>query len=228
MVDYMTVAKKINELQNSNRYSFEQLEVIKYAMYLDSKVADFIMDPSLSAETMKFYIALKQRNVPIEKYIQEKWHEKGFSYDQLYNVIMADNVGIDISQINPSIPVEQIKSYISYVLDSKDFNRLKGELVGVSPETISMIEHLQVPFNIKKFLANMAQEVDITEFVSIGLENYSFEQVKYLYTVYSLGQDISKIARPELSVEQMKKIMSYSPESLDFLEEIASRNSGRK
>lgn len=228
MVDYMAVAKKINELKNSNRYSSEQLEVIKYAMYLDSEVADIITDPALSSETMKFYIALKQRNVPIEKYVQEKWHEKGFSYDQLYNVIIADNIGIDVSQINPSISVEQIKSYISYVLDSKDFSRLKGELVGVSPEIISMIEHLQVPFNIKKFLANMAQEADITEFVSIGLEDYSFEQVKYLYTIYSMGQDISKIANPELSVEQMKKIMSYSPESLDFLEEIASRNSGRK
>ena len=81
---------------------------------------------------------------------------------------------------------------------------------------------------MKIFLLKKAKENDISEFLTFQLNDFSLEQVNYLFAVYSTGEDISGILNPALTVEEMKDKVLNSSTSTQFLEEVVERHSNKK
>lgn len=229
MMDMNEIFKKISELENSGMYTQEQMAYIKYALYRDDFDVNLILDSSIPSEYMGIYIKLGvgMKNIPIEKYIKEKWHNLGYTSQQLYYIIYADSQNINVKNIPLNMSVEDIKAIINQKQNDR-FLEEEYKKANLSLEDLEKIKKLNISYEVKKFLLRISNSYDISVLLDIGLENYSFEQVKYLASVLSTGIDISIITNPNLSVEQMRQKVLNSAESLDFISQIRSLHDNRK
>ena len=224
-IDYEIVNRKIEELANTNKYSSEQLNAIKLALYTIGKLADKLMNPEIPADYMKMYIELSKRGIDIENYITDEWLKSGYSSDKLYNVIIYHSNGCDTDKVNPEMTKEKIYEVLANQFDEVFVNEMI-EKSNLSDEEKEIVRGLNP--SISKFLLKKAKENDISEFLSFPLNDFSLEQVKYLFAVYSTGEDISGILNPALTVEEMKDKVLNSSTSTQFLEEVVERHSNKK
>lgn len=70
---------------------------------------------------------------------------------------------------------------------------------------------------IKFFLKQLEQGNDTSPFLRPDIKDFSFEQIKYLFAVYTTGENLEFIFSPNLSVEQMKEKMINAHSSTEFL-----------
>lgn len=86
----LKISDKVDELSKTGQYSDAQLETIKYACHFPNFDETLIMDPSIPSEIMMTYVELAtKRKIGISKYINNKWHLKGFNAEQLYYLILV-------------------------------------------------------------------------------------------------------------------------------------------
>ena len=119
-MDYVEINKRIEELAKSGQYDETQLNAIKYAYYMPNFDATIIIDPSIPGNIMSVYTKLAKNNIDISKYIDAKWHLKGFNAEQLYYLISYDSKGYDISQITPDMDIDEIKDIMNNKIKEKE------------------------------------------------------------------------------------------------------------
>lgn len=223
-MDYQTVFKKMDELRKTGMYNEEQLEVIRYMCYDPKFNVDLILDPSISNDMMlNYYKLATQKKIDVSKYINEKWHLKGFSDKQLYYVIDADNKGQDISDITPNMSIEEIITNLnSKIAEERKINALNDT-------EFEMLKNYNLDLQTIEFLIRQAKlGNDINSFLKPNINQFSLDQIKYLFSIYSIGGDIKNIYDSNLSVEQMKQKMSSSKDSLIFEQELKQDIENRK
>lgn len=227
MTDFEKINNTIDELSRTGQYSDAQLETIKYACHFPNFDEALIMDPSIPSEIMMTYIDLAiKRKIDISKYINNKWHLKGFNAEQLYYLIFSDSKGYDISKITPNISVEEITKFIKNMIDEKEKKKVLNSSAALE---YPMLKSLDLNLNVLRFfLKQIENGYDISVFLRPNIKDFSFDQIKYLFAVYDTGYDIKGIFDPTLSVEQMKEKVLSSDESIKFLQEIADSNNARK
>ena len=222
-MDYAKINNKITELKNSGQFDNSQLEAIKYACYMPNFDENLIIDPSIPGNIMLTYVKLANNKIDISKYINSKWHLKGFDDKQLYCLISYYDKGYDISNITPNMSIEEIKDNLNDKIDENEKNELLN-----NPELEPFKKYNLDLKVIKFFLKKIQSGDDISIFLRPNINKFSFEQIKYLFAVYSTGSDINKIFDPNLSIEQMRNIIVNSPSSIDFLQEVMENHNDRK
>lgn len=223
------VFEKMEELELSGLYNSNQLDVIKYAMMRDGIDENLFMNPAIPSEYMTVYLQLKttKKTIPLEKYMNGNWHSLGYTPDQLYSVIWGDSVGVDISHFSPDMTKEEIKNAVNQQLDNKKVDNLI-QTSTMPFNKLEQIQQLGFSNEVQSFLLRVGEKSDIGVFLQPQFTHFSLEQIQYLYSILSIGCSIDRIMDPNLSVEQMKTIMSYSPESLQFISEIQENVNNRK
>ena len=209
--------QKIDELAKNGLYSNPQLEAIKYACYMPEFDENLIMDPTIPNNIMLTYVKLaKIHKIDIKKYISNKWHLKGFNDEQLYYLIIYDTKGYDISNITTNMSVKEIKETINNKINEDRINKLAN----TNPQ-IAYLKNMGVNIKIINFLSKqMDIGYDISMFLKPNIKEFSYGQIKYLFSVYSTGKSIKDIFDPNLTVEQMHEIVLNSKETVEFLQEI--------
>lgn len=227
---YEEINNKINELIKTGKYNESQIEAIKYACYLPNFDANIILDSSISSNCMLTYVKLATtNNIDVSKYINDKWHLKGFNDQQLYYLIFYDNKGYDISQINSNMSVDEIKEFMNNMIAEKEKEKLLSDEKNINNSQIELLKEYNLDINIIKFFLNQIDlGYDISIFLKPDIKDFSLEQIKYLFSVYSVGTDIEAIFNPNLSVEQMREKVLSSSTSIEFMQEIIESNNVRK
>ena len=221
---YSEIFDKIDNLRETGQYDEEQLEAIRYAAFMPDFDENLILNPNIPANYMFMYVKLsKDKKIDIAKYINENWHMKGFDSNQLYYLISSDSKGQDISGIDSSNSVDEIIKIIN------DRRVLERELEILNESKYSMLKGYNFDVHALEFLSSKIDNgEDISAFLRPDINKFSTEQIKYLYTVYSTGSDISRIYNPNLTVTQMREKMLSSPESIAFVSEIYESHNNRK
>ncbi len=230
MIDYQKIQMEIKALEKSNLYQSEQLETIKYAMYAikDRDFLYLLTDPSIPNEFMTMYISLNTRKINVKKYIEEKWHEKGFDSKQLYELILADSKGYDISEVDLNDSVEKISEILNHQIAQKKLKE-KYEVSSLSSEELLKLKKIGFAPNVAIFLLRIAEEYEIESLLDEKLKDCTLEQMKYLVSVYTTGVSIEAIKNSNLSVEEMKEIVLHFKDSVNFLNSVRqSRDDRRK
>ena len=222
-MNYADINNKINELAKSGLYNQDQLDAIKYGLYLPGLDTNLIMDPSIDSNSMFTYIKLARNKVDISNYVNNKWHLKGFSGEQLYYLVLYDSKGYDMSDLTPNMSIDDIKKNI----DEKIHGKEKHDLLSNPSYAFLNDYNLDVTV-LNFFVRKMEAGEDLSGLLRPGIDWFSFEQVKYLYSLYSIGMDITRVFNPNFTVEQMKQIVQGSKESIDFIQEIQSSFNARK
>ena len=227
-MNYQEINQAIEELAKSNVYNNSQLEAIKYAYNIRNFNVNLILDPSIPSNMMLMYVKLVQTyKIDISKYINGKWHLKGFDDKQLYYLIAYDSKGYDISKITPNMSVEQIQNTMNNIQKSAKLNESYNKS-NMSISELSKLKEYNLDNNSINFLLKIGEKEDLTNFLSNDLTGFSYEQIKYLYSAYSTGANIKNILNPKLTVEQMKNKMLYSKESIAFTQEIMENHNSKK
>ncbi len=227
-MNYMEINKKIDELSKTGKYNNSQLEAIRYACFIPNFDIESIMDPSIPNDIMLSYIKLvTTHKIDICKYINNKWHLKGFNGDQLYYLIFYDNQGYDVSNITPDMSVDEIKAFFNNHSMEIEKNRLLDSNI-LDHNYRQMLEkyNLDLPV-LKFFMRKIEAGYDISIFLRPGINQFSFEQIKYLFAIYSTGSDIESIFNPSLSVKQMKEKILSSNDSTQFMQQIMENHDSR-
>lgn len=229
-MDYIKINKKIEELSKTNLYNNEQLDAIKYACCLPNFDEALIIDSTIPSSYMLTYVKLATHNkINVKKYIEEKWHLKGFSSDQLYYLIFFDNQGYSIENITPDMSIEQIKNFFNLEQNKKRLREIREKMDISTKPILDKLKDLNVDIVIIEFLLNkMKLGYDISPFLKEDLNKFSWEQIKYLFSIYSIGRNIESIFDSNLSVSQMIEIQVKSQESQDFIKEIIESHENRK
>lgn len=224
-MDYQKINQKIDELTKSGLYDNKQLEAIKYACYIPDFDENLIINPEIPGNIMLTYVKLaKTHKINIEKYINDNWHLKGFNDNQLYYLIMYNANGYDISDITPNMDIKDIKE----IMDSKDMEKHLDKLLIYNPK-LAFLKEMHIDPKVIKFLLNKFETgYDISVFLRPDINSFSLDQIKYLFSIYSIGGDLNSIFDSNLSVEQMKERMLNSKESREFLQEINEMHNNRQ
>lgn len=229
-MSYLEINKKVEELEKSGKYEKSQLEAIKYASHMPNFNEILIMDPSIPSNFMLMYVKIAvSRKIDVSKYIHDKWHLKGFDEEQLYILIFYDSKGYDISTITPNMSVDEIKEFINKKMEQEEKRQLFQEAESLNDPQVEMIRNLNLDLRATRFLLKQIQAgYDLSGFLRPNLNQFSTEQIYYLFTVYSTGGDLERIYNPYLTVDQMRTEILKSPESIEFLQEIIESHNSRK
>lgn len=227
-MDYTTVSKKMEQLKSTGKYNEKQLEVINYAMFRPDLDTSLLLDPSIGSEYMSMYISLLTKKIPVEHYIEQNFHQLGFNPKQLYSIITAYHNGIDLTALSKDTTPDEIDKIHSDKLDEQKINdAYRASAIPI--EDLSKLKEMNLPIPVQRFILRMGEDYDINFLINQNLTGMSLDQVKYIWNVYSTGEkNIQQIINPDLSVEQMKEIMSHSKQSIDFLKEIVEIHENRK
>lgn len=201
------------------------MEAIRYGSFRIGDNVNLIINPNIPSHYMLMYINLIINKVNVVPYINENWHSKGFFSDKLYYVILAHSKGYDISDLSPNMSVEDIKKTLSEMVESTEIDYMLSNS-NLSEEEILKIKSFD-PI-ISKFLLRISKDNNISDFLNLPLQSFDINQVKYLFTVYQTGGNVSSILNPELTVEQMKEKILNSKHSSQFLQEIMENHEARK
>ena len=214
-IDYITINNKINELKNSGLFDQKQLDAIKYASYIPNVDEKILINPNISSEYMTMYTNLAKKGIDIKKYIDNNWHQRGFDSKQLYDIIGADSKGYDINSIKPSMNIEEIRNEINGQIDANKIGELLKKSSLTDDKKLKLLE-LDPSNEVTMYLLRLSEKNDISPLLKDGLKDFNLEQVKYLWSISSIGDDINMIYNPKLSVEQMKEKMINSKNSNEF------------
>lgn len=228
MKSVQEIQESLNKLEKSGLYSQSQLQFIKYAFYRPDFNEALLLDPTIPSEYMEMYIELKTLGkIDIAYYISEKWHMRGFSPRQLYLLIMAHSKNIDITNITPNMSEEEIKKALIGQQKEAEINEYRQKS-SIPQEEIEKIKSIGFSIKVERFLLRVVELSEIDALLDERLKTCNLEQMKYLYTAYSVGSPIQKIMNPNLSVEEMKRIILSENESVEFFQSIADKhNKGR-
>lgn len=225
-MNYQEINNKINNLIKSGLYNDSQIDAIKYACFIPNFDENLIIDSSIPENIMLTYIKLAKSNkIDISKYINSKWHLKGFNDEQLYYVIFYDNKGYDISNITSNMSIEEIKNIMNNQINNINLNDSLNNST-MSEYELSKLKEYNLDYKSINFLLRIAKNEDLTIFLNNNLKGFSFEQIKYLYAVYSTGSDIKNILNPNLTVDQMREKILNS--NINFINEITEIHNNRK
>lgn len=227
-MSYIEINKKIEQIRTSGLYSDDQIEAIKYACFRSDFNEDLIINPNIPSSIMLTYCNLSTyQKIDVSKYINENWHSRGFDSEQLYTLIFYDSKGFDIEGITPNMSVEEIKNIINTKTDNKYKKDMLENIDFLPIQQVEILKDLDI-LTFKFLMRQLQEGYDISTLLRPNTKDFSLEQIKYLFTVYSIGGDLEKIFNPNFSVEQMKQFMSASKESVEFLQTIVEQKNNRK
>lgn len=226
-MDYFGINEKVGNLSKNSDFNVSQIEAIKYACYIPNFDENLIIDSSIPSDIMLTYIKLATTmKIDISYYIKNSWHLKGYDSNQLYYLIVYHNKGYDISAINPHMTINEINNIIKEQ-EKSNLLTLEKNSINLDKSIIDLLKSLDL--KVSKFLLKkIKQGEDMSDLLKEKLKDFSFEQVKYLYSIHSIGENIEPIFDSNLSVEQMKEKMLNSPFSQEFLQSISENNKSRK
>lgn len=223
-MNYKNIDNTMKKLSESGKYNDEQLSAIKYAYCHPKFDEQLILDPSISGDMMYMYIQLALNdNIDIKYYIKNKYHEKGFNDKQLKEIIRYEEKGYDVRDITTSMSMDDIKNNFLNKYKENEKNKL-FEKYNVDNEL--KIKLMPLEYRVARFLLrNREAGQNIIPFLENDLTLFSFDQVRYLFTLYVIGLKYKEVMDPKLSIEQMKDIALHSKESKSFENEIRENHS---
>lgn len=140
---------------------------------------------------------------------------------------MAHSKNIDITNITPNMSEEEIKKALIGQQKEAEINEYRQKS-SIPQEEIEKIKSIGFSIKVERFLLRVGELSEIDALLDERLKTCNLEQMKYLYTAYSVGAPIQKIMNPNLSVEEMKRIILSENESVEFFQSIADKhNKGR-
>lgn len=142
---------------------------------------------------------------------------------------MYDSKGYDLKDIMPNMELAQIEEIINNKVTEKLRNQLLKEGDNLNNPQFEMLKNYNLDLAVFKFFLNKIKlDNDISIFLRPDIGNFSLEQIRYLFSVYSTDTNIESIFDSNLSVEQMREKVSMFSSSQDFIQEITERANGRK
>lgn len=229
-MDYQKANEKIANIQKTGLYNSAQIDAIKYCVFRNDIDEEIFLDPNniIPSEYISMYTQLLAQKKPIHFYIQNKWHNLGFSPKQLKLIIEGHLAGISIADVTPNMSIEDIQKIIYERVNQKRLEKNIQE-AEMSLEEVDNLKKAGFTHDVLSFFLKVyPTDPEIHFLFAPKYAVFSLEQIKYLYSVLSTGTSIDTICNPNLSVEQMKNIMLKNSESTQFIEEVMQNHMQRK
>lgn len=175
----------------------------------------------IKADFMEMYLDLMRvYHIDIEMYVRGYFHKQGKSVTLTKYLILAMDRQIELDEIDFSTEETAIDS-IRELMNNQQFYR-EAIAKGVDKNILDIMEKIGFRTSVKSFLVRQYLiEQDISYFLTPEFKDFTFAQIKYLWSCYTTGIDIKPIMNPDLSVEEMNAKILSVPESKKFVSDIS-------